>query len=328
MNNHLLLPIGNLLNLEILPLHKEWLKKWYNDLELQISEENLSISDCFQGINTELILYGKLKTDWSKILDELLTDENSKPLAYSEVYGMNRLYKFNEQWKQSPVHAIYTHWWIRGILEEAQKREEIAELIPSLIQNNGWIYNPEVSDTQIQTRMKSELLMSMAMGIEILKHHNNLKPYSEKLLVTLMDCPNTGYISAEYFKVKAFEFLKFSPPISIHEFHYKLLRICNSGKGFSDFSITSKRDDYMGTLKRIQRDKAIDSPVISVYSHYLAQYFEESKKQDIYTDLNIYGNHLSKEPLDIPAFRMRDIDIPFGTAITPLELVASNYLIE
>ena len=69
----------------------------------------------------EILLYGKDKTDWLGILNAYLLDNTGNPLAYSEEYG-KKLYKFS-QWKQIPVHAVHTHWWIGkfyGIKDEKQ----------------------------------------------------------------------------------------------------------------------------------------------------------------------------------------------------------------
>lgn len=324
MNDHLLLPINNLENMKIIPIYKDWLERWYYKLEEDISSGDVAISDCYQGIISEALLYGKIKTDWIGILEEYLTSDQM-PLAYSEAYG-KRLYKFDNQWKQSPIHAIYAHWWIRGFLNDQDIiRNKFSEIITSLIQSNGWIYNPEVSNTQIRTRMKAELLMSFSMGTEILKHHNRLDEHKERLLATINNFSYTGYISAEYFRIKAYETLDFQfNPITQYD---EIIDECVSNKGYCDFSIHSKVDDYMGTAKRIQRDKPIDSPLISVYVKYISNSLSDSSVQKVSHKLFEYGKYLNENPMNIPAFRMRDLDFPFGTDITPLEVISANNLI-
>ena len=39
--------------------------------------------------------------------------------------------------------------------------------------------------------------------------------------------------------------------------------------------------------------------------------------------MHIYAEKLRKNPMGIPAFRMRDIEYPFGTSLTPLEVISS-----
>ncbi|WKG33408.1 hypothetical protein [Priestia aryabhattai] len=326
MHKHLILPIKEIEKLEIKSVYRDWLEKWYHDLEAQISNGDLAVSNCYQGIITEIILYGKIKTDWLGVLDNYLTADDSMPLAYSETFG-KRLYNFNAQWKQSPVHALYTHWWIRGLFHEDRKREELAEIVPTFIQSNGWIYNPNVSETQIRTRMKSELMMSLTMGAKILKHHNQLDKYKERLLATINGFSYTGYVSAEHFRTEAYKILDFKGN-PLEDKYNDLIKDCVAVEGYSDFSIHSKVDDYMGTAKRTQRDKPIDSPLISMYVYYLSQSLNESSRELVKDKLRSYGQYLSENPMNIPAFRMRDINIPFGTDITPLEVISSSYLVE
>lgn len=236
------------------------------------------------------------------------------------------MFQFDGQWKQTPIYAIYTHWWIKRLFGvEDDKLRYYSNLIEQLIQSNGWIYNPDVSETQVRTRMKSELLMSLAMGIEILSYSKKLENYSDLFLATISSYPFTGYVSAEYFRMSALEKLGKTVAIS-KEIEY-LLQYCQAGEGFCDFSVTSKVDDYMGTLKRVNRDKAIHSPLISMYANYISNINDKTKEM-VNSKLINFGQYLIEKPMDIPAFRMRDIEVPFGSDITPLEIVSANYIID
>jgi hypothetical protein len=97
--------------------------------------------------------------------------------------------------------------------------------------------------------------------------------------------------------------------------------------GWGDFSIHSKVDAYMGTAKRAQRDKQIHSPIIALYVKALSLTTAQDKSL-INEKLKTYASTLGRNPLDIPAFQMRDVKIPFGADITPLEVVSASYLIK
>ena len=43
--------------------------------------------------------------------------------------------------------------------------------------------------------------------------------------------------------------------------------------------------------------------------------------------LTIYARSLADNPLDIPAFQMRDVPIPFGADLTPIEAICASRLI-
>lgn len=324
MIQHILLPDIDIAALQLLPEHKEWLASWLREVHEELECGSISSAWCLQGLLAERILYGEVQTDWKGAISGYLRTDDGQPLAYSEAYG-KKLYKFS-QWKQAPVHAVHTHWWIgRFFGATAADCAEYARLIESFIQSSGWIYNARVSPTNVRTRMKSELLMSLAIGLEILSACGVMeerKPLFESLLSST---PVTGYLSAEYFRLYALRILD-SAHLAPSDFA-SVLTVCEAGDGYCDFSVESKVDDYMGTQKRSARDKAIHSALSSLHAAHIAQHCHEEIKEIVSARLRVFGDHLRAEPLDIPAFRMRDIDVPFGTDLSPLEIMAASHII-
>ncbi|WP_157068504.1 hypothetical protein [Alicyclobacillus sendaiensis] len=322
MIEHIVVPI-DYTKVSLLPGHREWIQNWLYNVETEVEHGRVASSVCLQAIISELVLYGSVQTDWIGIMDELLTDEKGSPLAYSQGYGA-QLYNFEDQWKQTPVHAVYTRWWSE-LISGLVPREKYADLIQSFIQPNGWIYNPQVSPTNVRTRMRSELMMSLAMGIQILSFYNSLEEYVESFIATLSGQSQTGYISAEYFRVRSLDALHALNMIPVGLDN--CLQECEAGKGYADFSVDNKMDEYMGTQKRVDRDKAVHSPLITVYACRLSNYCSSDVQLKVNKRLQQFGVHLANNPFDIPAFRMRDIEVPFGTDITPIELICASYIV-
>lgn len=325
MIEHLFLPGVNFLKLPLLPPYKEWLIEWLEKSEEDIENGLVSSSMCLQGVFSELLLYGNCQTDWIGIIQTYLKSESGIPLAYSKEFG-NLLYKFDAQWEQSPIHAIYTHWWIEKINGVSQENLEVYnDLIQEMIQINGWIYNSKVSKTNVKTRMKSELMMSMAMGIDILNCNSSLSKRKNLFEALISSVSMTGFLSAEYFRLIA---LKYLNSIELAPYNFAdVLAPCEAGDGYCDFSINSKVDDYMGTAKRVSRDKALHSAISSLQALYTASLCEDDVKYFVQSRIRNFGKHLLLEPFDIPAFRMRDIDVPFGTDLSPLEIIAASQII-
>ena len=324
MIEHIFLPHVKLQEMQLTHAHQEWLLKWLSTTESEIEDGDVSASLCLQGILGELAVYGTLKTDWLGVVEEYLMNEDGIPIAYSEQYG-KRLYRFNF-WLQSPVHAVHCMWFIERVCLSISKRtQKYAELITQRIQPNGWVYNPDVSLTRQRNRMKSEYMMSMAMGCEILASAGRLSEYTQRFQATLSSFPVTDFLSAEYFRLKALSLLQ-SPelaPTGLDE----LLSACKTAQGFSEFAIESKVDDYMGTAKRTARDKPVPSPLVGLYANTVASLCSNDVKTDVKNWLRAYGKHLQKEPFDIQAFKIRDENIPFGTNLSPLEIIAASFLI-
>ncbi len=324
MINHILLPGIDFSELQLIPPHKEWLTEWLQDNESDVENGRVSSSLCLQSVLSEILLYGKCKTDWQGIIQAYLKTNSGKPLAYSNEFG-KRLHKFN-QWEQSPVHAIHSHWWIEKFNGAKQKDlKAYGDMIQELIQPSGWIYNPKVSPTNTRTRMRSELMMSIAMGLEILSFAGSLSDRRKIFESVLSSMPMTGYLSAEYFRLRSLKFLD-SIKLAPHSLA-DVMTTCEAGEGYCDFSVESKVDDYMGTAKRVTRDKAIQSPISSLHANYVAVFCGEKVQNSVQSRLHNFGQHLLSEPFDIPAFRMRDIDVPFGTDLSPCEIIGASHIV-
>lgn len=324
MIQHIFLPEIDLGRIELAPEHKAWLETWLESMVDAIDECDIASSVCLQGLLAEIVLYGNPRRNWLEVFEDCLTDEDGLPLAYSETYGQ-RLYKFSAQWRQYPIHAIHSRWFTEKLFSE-QAGKRYARMIEDNIQPDGWIYNPKVSPVRLRTRMKSEYLMSFAMGLEILKSHDRLEAYRERFETTLSTQALTPYLGAECFRLQALEILNATSlmPEGLSD----ILRLCEAGKGYCDFSMSEKRDDYMGTEKRSQRDVAVHSPLSAVHARYLARFCQESTQRVVKARLRKFARHLYKNPLDIPAFKIRDlVDIPFGTDVSPLEVIAASSII-
>lgn len=320
MTNHIFLSSVLLKGLPIRLEYQQWLLDWLSQVEKNIEDGEVASSMCLQGVIVEIALFGETRLDWLAILDDFLTDESGFPLAYSERYG-KRLCEFN-QWRQTPVHAIHTRYWIENALGKIDLNHDYyAQLITSFIQPSGWIYNPKVSETNLRTRMKSEYLMSFAMGVEMLSKAGELNQHRKRFEATLASMPSTGFLSAEYFRIKALEVLSalHFVPIGIVE----VLTSCEADKGYCDFAIKNKVDDYMGTAKRTSRDKVVHSPLSALHAHHISRYCDAPTRLRVGEVLKSLKEYMEKHPFDIQAFKIRDLPIPFGVDFTPLEIIAA-----
>lgn len=325
MIDYIIIPDVDVSTLKLVPQHEDWLQDWLLDIETEISNDSVSSAWCLQGILAEIALFGCVQTDWEGIIRELLKDERGRPLAYSEEYG-KKLHNFSRQWKQTPIHAIYTHWWIdRYNGSDANNINAYRALIKRFIQRSGWIYNPDVSPTNPRTRMKSELMLSLSMGIEILSVQGLTQPQKSRFESILSSTNLTGYLSAECFRMRTLQMLSATnlAPYGLEE----IIDPCEAEEGYCDFSVESKVDDYMGTAKRTSRDKPIHSAISALHARQIAKYCDLETQQAVQSRLSNFAGYLSAYPLDIPAFRMRDIDVPFGTDLSPFELFAASHII-
>jgi hypothetical protein len=83
----------------------------------------------------------------------------------------------------------------------------------------------------------------------------------------------------------------------------------------------------MGTAKRVARDKPIHSPLIACHVTTLTDAVPAGAEKDaIAQRLAAYRAHLRANPMDIPAFQMRDVPIPFGADKTPIEVICAGSL--
>jgi hypothetical protein len=331
MITHLLLPGVNIETGFSHPVFERYLRQRREDMITDADDGVVSASICLQGIFIELILDGELQHDWLSIMSDLLTDAQ-RPVAYSKNYG-KQLHKFGEQYLQSTVHAIHTRWWVEKLaMPKMPDHEKFAKMILAKKCTDGLIYDADVSNTVMRHRMKSELSMSAAMGAEILFHANYLTDVlRDEMAADLCDprkVPPLDYIISEQYRLAALRILS-------HEEQFpkgieKRIDACAEGLayGWNDFSMASKKDAYMGTAKRTAHDKPIHSPLVACHVAALSDKVEDiAKRTAILERLNVYALKLAENPLDIPSFQMRDIPIPFGTGITPIEAICASWLI-
>ncbi len=331
MTCHLMLP-GIALEEGLLnPAFERYIKDWHEDAIVRADEGDAAASICHQATLIELVLYGKMRHGWHEIMDEFLTD-NGRPIAYSQAFGA-RLHKFAGQYLQSTIHAIHTRWWIECLVNPATvDHAHYAHLILAKKRTDGLIYDADVSVTTLRHRMKSELTMSMAMSSEILAAAGMLTaPLCIELATNIVDpnkCPQLGYMTSEQFRLLALRNLGHENlfPVGIDDH----IEACAEDLefGWGDFAIKSKVDAYMGTAKRTSRDKPIHSPLVACHVAALADKVEDpAKKAAVKDKLVLYARFLAQNPLDIPAFQMRDVPIPFGADITPIEALCASHLI-
>lgn len=315
----------------LVPAYQEFVKDWRESAIQAAANGDVASSTCHQASLIDLVLHGKIAHDWLGIMDEFLID-GDRPLAYSELFG-KRLYKFEAQAKQSTIHAIHTRWWIESIINNgAADHAKYSKLITLKKQSDGLFYDKDVSETTLRHRMKFELVMSMAMSCEILNAAGQLNE-SENIkdatnTVDPLKCPTLGYMSMEYFRSKALEVLSHEElfPVGLEGY----IADCSKDLevGWCDFAMKYKVDAYMGTAKRVQRDRPIHSPLIACYVEHLLKYVsDESKKSETLKRLHDYCGFLKGNPLSIPAFQMRDVPIPFGLDFSPIEVICASYLI-
>jgi hypothetical protein len=284
-----------------------------------------------QGAFIELVLRGRLTFDWVGVAEACLSAADGTPLAYSARYS-ERLYGFQNQAIQPTIHALHTRWW----LEAAQNagvvdHEKYANLLLRRKLRDGLIYDHDLSETILRHRMKTEMTASLAYAVEILLAARLLtEPLKTELVASLVDhrkCPPSGYMSAEYFRWRVLRMFDATQhfPVGIAE----AIEACAVGLnvGYGDFSIADKRDAYMGTAKRVARDKPIHSPLIACHVTGLLDAVPSAEaKAPIEARLSAYQAHLRDNPMDIPAFQMRDVPIPFGTDKTPIEVICAAWL--
>jgi hypothetical protein len=331
MSRHIFLP-GIVLNpMPLVAAHREYLNEWHRAMVWDAEHEDVAASGCLQAAFIELVQDGRLTFDWIGVADACLSGEGGAPLAYSARYG-ERLYGFTNQATQSTVQAIHTRWWLESARDAAAvDHGRYADLLLPRKLRDGLIYDHDVSETILRHRMKTELTASMAYAVEILLAADRLTDALRiELLASLVDhrkCPPSGYMSAEYFRWCVLRMLGATQhfPVGIAE----AIEACAVGLnvGYGDFSIADKRDAYMGTAKRVARDKPIHSPLIACQVAGLIDAVPTAaQKAPIEQRLGAYQAHLRANPMDIPAFQMRDVPIPFGADKTPIEVICAAWL--
>lgn len=313
------------------PAFERYLREWREKAIAEADDGVTASSVCQQAVLVDLVLDGRIQHDWLSIMDDLLV-RAGHPLAYSPNFG-KRLHKFEAQYQQSTVHSIHTRWWVETLSKPADvDHGHFAALILAKKRDDGLIYDADVSETILRHRMKAELSMSAVMGAEILSAAGLLTDaLRAELATSLCDprkVPPLGYMTSEQFRLAALRLLGHEEqfPVGIGEH----IEACEVGleRGWGDFSMGSKVDAYMGTAKRTSRDKPIHSPLVACHVAVLsAKVDDPAKRAAIMDRLTVYARGLEENPLDIPAFQMRDVPIPFGADLTPIEAVCASRLI-
>jgi hypothetical protein len=328
--NHVFIPGIAVAKRALPPFHERYLREWRAAALSGADSGDISSGICFQGALIELLMAGRVEHDWVGVMDEYLSRDGTAPLAYSRLFA-KRLYGFEDQYRQSSVAAIYTRWWIecssKGSSEVDHTR--FASLISEKIDDaSGLILDTDISPTILRHRMKTEITMSAAMGIEILATAGPIpQSLSADLVAAVIDprkCPPTPYISAEYFRAAALASLG-SPHLLPGDIA-KTIADCQTDLkvGYCDFPMSSKYDAYMGTAKRTSRDKPIHSPLTAIQVRALLPHIQDGEKRNtVQTRLRDYRAHLQANPNDIPAFQMRDVQVPFGSGLTPIEAICA-----
>lgn len=332
MTAHIFLPGIRLGPIAFLPEHDSYLRDWRAAALACAENDDVCASMCLQAAFIELSRDGRITTDWLGLFDECLTGPNGWPIAYSAKYGA-RLHGFGKQVIQSTVVAIHTRWWLEGLRNAAAvDHERYGRWLLEQKTRDGLIYDLDISETVLRHRMKTELAMSLAYALEILNKAGLVDAtLRDAVLASLVDprrCPPSRYMSTEYFRRRALEVLGALNlfPVGVEQ----AIEACATdlAVGFGDFAMVDKRDSYMGTAKRTARDKPIHAPLSACHVLALLPLVTaEDAKARIEARLATYRAHLQTHPLDIPAFQMRDVHVPFGADKTPIEVLCAAHLI-
>ncbi len=300
---------------------KEYLAEYLESVSSSIEEECLSASMLMSATYADFILNSKITENWLDIFESQLLDGDSTPVEYTECFG-KQLYKFN-CWKQTTVHSNYVWWWLSSTLGN-DITEKVLDNLTTFKQGSGWFFNKEVSCTNPRTRMKTELLMNLSLTAEIAKASDTQRTLIANLESTASSVPNLGFLGAEYYRAKC---------LSMENEQFQandleaLFDACSTPIGFSDFNVTSKKDDYMGTAKRVGRDAAIMSPIINLYAHELSPLVNDETKTKILVGVKSAMRFLEDNPLNLPGYTIRDTGFLFGSGVTPNEVISSIFLL-
>jgi len=329
---HIFLPGIRLRTIPLVPEHEKYLREWRTAALACADDGDVCASMVLQAAFIELSTNGHLTTDWLGIFDACLTGENDWPLAYSARYG-KRLYGFENQAVQSTIVAAHTRWWLEGLHDPGGvDHARYGHWLLEQKYRDGLLYDHDVSETILRHRMRTELTMSLAYALEILGAAGLLSAaLKDDILASLADprrIPPSRYMSTEYFRRRALESLGAINHFPVGELDAIEACATDLAVGFGDFAMADKRDSYMGTAKRTGRDKPIHSPLSACHVMALLAFVQDAEaKGRIETRLVDYNEHLRAHPMDIPAFQMRDVHVPFGADKTPIEVICAAHLI-
>ncbi len=332
MTAHIFLPGIRLCPISLLPQHEKYLRDWRTAALTSANDDDVCASMCLQTAFIELSTDGRLTTDWLGIFDACLTGASGWPVAYSAKYA-KRLHGFENQSVQSTIVAAHTRWWLATLRDDASVDHTwYAQWLLKQKYKDGLIYDHDVSDTVLHHRMRTELTMSLAYALEILCRAKMMNKVRDNILASLVDShlfPPSRCMSTEYFRLQALKMLNATCHFPNHI--EKAIEACKMdlAVGFCDFAMVDKRDSYMGTAKRTDRDKPIHSPLTACHVMALLPFVQSNEaKKRFEAWLAAYSDHLRENPLDIPAFQMRDVPVPFGADKTPIEVLCAAHLIE
>jgi hypothetical protein len=240
--------------------------------------------------------------------------------AYSEKYA-KLLHRTENQWLQIDVYTEYSHWFI-SILNGKDNTRHKSKLVMKYANTSGLFFNPENSNTELKYRMKSEYLCQTLMALEV-------TPIDEKsidkLKETIKNSKMNPYISAEYFKFRICEKLNFEVDYHSKKNIQMLISRCKADVGLCDFDSQNKTDDFMGTKKRTARDQTVFSPISTLQGVYLC------KKVGLHNlaDILVAEAHqyYQTNSIHLVAFKMRDVEIPFGPGVSVTEVAALHTLV-
>lgn len=240
--------------------------------------------------------------------------------AYTEEYA-NLLYRTENQWLQMDVYTEYSHWFIAK-LHGIDNGKEKSKLMMKYSNDSGLFYNQENSETILQYRMKSEYLCQTLMALEVILPN---KALIDQLKETMQNSKMNPYISAEYFKIRICEEGGFNLDYHTKENIQMLISRCKADVGLCDFDSQNKSDDFMGSKKRTARDQTIFSPISTLQGVYLCNKFGLDDLASLLIE-EVY-QFFQTHSINLTAFKMRDIEVPFGPAVSVTEVAALHTLV-
>lgn len=332
MTAHIFLPGIRLRPIPLVPEHEKYLREWRAATLTCADDNDTCASMVLQAAFIELSTDGRLTTDWLGVFDACLTGANGRPVAYSPKFAA-RLYGFGHQAVQSTIAAAHTRWWLEDLRDAPTvDHGRYGQWLLEQKYRDGLLYDYDVSETTLRHRMRTELTMSLAYALEILLSAGLVDgALRDGLLASLTDArrvPPSRYMSTEYFRRRALESLGAISHFPVGELDAIEACATDLAVGFGDFAMTDKRDSYMGTAKRTGRDKPIHSPLSACHVTALLPFVQNAEaKARIDARLAAYSEHLRTYPLDIPAFQMRDVHVPFGSDKTPIEVLCAAHLV-
>ncbi len=326
---YLLLPCVQIGTLIAAPQPRAYLESWLNGLAGRLQMGEVAASECIQAAIAETVLFGGWHTAWDQVAKSLLT-ANGAPVAYSAAYA-KQLHQFDAQSVQVTVNSIHARWWLESSASASTVDHGLfASFLAAKRQSSGLYLDNDVSPTVTRHRMKLEVAQSAAQAAEILNAAGSLDRSTANSMAEALTSPGafpaTNYLSAESLRARALAILG-RLDLSVASAS-DVLAVCTEGlsHGWCDFAIREKVDAYMGTAKRVGRDKPVSSPLLACHAEYLARFIAgEAESRAFASRMADYRAALTNGSVSVDAFRMRDLRFPFGPGMTPLEAIATSH---